>query len=215
MDENKLGSKYSDLVNGLVERGVLKSKTLIGAFRKAPRYMFIPEEYIRLADIDIPLPIAGGSTISQPSTVAIMLEELAPERGDRVLEIGTGSGWETAILSFCVGPKGRVISVEIDKTICEFARNNISKLKIRNAKLVCADGSKGYGKEAPYDRIIFTAALPDVPNDAMKQLKVHGRLIAPVGAILQEMVVINRISRDEYAKREIGTFVFVPIKKGN
>lgn len=213
MDEEELSSRYAALIDYLIEIGALKTDSITEAFRKALRYKFVPEECISMSSDDIPLPIARGSTISQPSTVAVMLEELNPKSGEKVLEIGTGSGWQAAILSFCVGKKGKVITIEIDKAVFEFAQRNIHKFDINNIDIVNDDGADGYPKEAPYGKIIFTAALPEIPVKVMKQLKIGGKLIAPVGRYSQTMVVLTKISDNKYEEKDIGSFLFVPIKR--
>ncbi len=213
MDRGELSRNYALLVGDLIKRGLLKTKNIIDAFKMAVRYEFIPKEYLELAHEDTPLPIAQGSTISQPSTVAIMLEELDPLPGEKVLEIGTGSGWQTAILSFCVAGRGKVITIEIDKDVFEFAKRNISKFKVENIVAINADGAEGHQKGGPYDKIIFTAAIPEIPLKVLGQLKVGGKLLAPVGENLQAMISVTKTAANKYDQKDMGLFIFVPIRR--
>ncbi len=213
MNEEALDRKYNALIDHLIETGMLKTSTIIRAFRRAQRYKFTPEEYMGISNEDTPIQIAVDSTISQPSTVAVMLEELNPKSGEKVLEIGTGSGWQAAILSFCVGAKGKVVTVEIDKEVFKSAQRNINKFDVDNIAIVNDDGAEGYPKESPYDKIIFTAALPERPITVMKQLKIGGILIAPVGDYPQTMVVLTKISDSKYGEKDINSFLFVQIKR--
>jgi protein-L-isoaspartate(D-aspartate) O-methyltransferase len=214
MDEEELSNKYDYLINRLIEGGVLKTLSIIEAFRKALRYKFVREGYLDMAHLDIPLPIGIDSTISQPSTVATMLEELSPKEGEKILEIGTASGWQATILSFCVGDKGKVVTIEINKEISEFGKHNIERFNVKNVEVINADGADGYKSGAPYDKIIFTAALPKIKKRILMQLKVGGKLIAPVGEYLQTMVVITRTSENKFVRKRTGSFLFVPIKRG-
>jgi protein-L-isoaspartate(D-aspartate) O-methyltransferase len=201
------------LVNHLVSVGALKTPRIIEAFKKIPRHLFVREDYLKHAYEDIPLPTFHGQTISQPYTVAIMTEALDPKPGEKILEIGAGSGWQSALLGYCVGPKGKVITVEKEPVLVEFARENIKKVKLKNVEVVHGDGKKGYSKEAPYDRCIITAACPEIPNPVMKQVKNGGRIVAPVGDFFgQRMIVLDKISEKEFKKKDLGSFIFVPLR---
>ena len=186
---------------------------IIDAFLAVPRDLFVLGDFAESAYLDIALPIVGGSTISQPTTVAMMLEALEPKSGEKVLEIGTGSGWQACLLSRCVGRKGSVVTIEINQGVADFAKSNIGKIKPSKVKTVVGDGSAGYPKEAPYNKIIYTAAAPSIPQEVISQLAVGGRLVAPVGSLtMQIMKIVDRASEKKVNEREIGTFQFVPLQ---
>jgi len=130
--------------------GTIKDEKLLKAFEEVPREIFIRNGFEEEAYGDYPLPIGSGQTISQPTTVMIMTRALELKEGQKVLEIGTGSGWQAAIIGKIVGKKGKVITTEIIPELAEFAKNNIKKAKINNVKVINYDGSQGYKKEAPY-----------------------------------------------------------------
>lgn len=198
------------LLNLMKSEGVLKSPHVILAFGKVSREDFVLPEYKKRAYDDMPLPIMSGQTISQPSTVAIMTELLDVRDGNKVFEVGTGSGYQAAILSEIVGESGNVITTEIVPEVFEFGKKNLEKY--RNVEAILLDGSKGYEKGAPYDRIIITAAAPEIPEILKKQLKVGGKLVAPVGAgFMQEMTLIELVSEKEYKITYHGNFMFVPM----
>ncbi|HDJ96643.1 MAG TPA: protein-L-isoaspartate(D-aspartate) O-methyltransferase [Candidatus Aenigmarchaeota archaeon] len=201
------------LVNNLVSFGVLRTKRIIEAFLKIPRHLFVTKDQLPYAYVDVALPTLKNSTISQPSTVAIMTEALQPKEGDKILEVGTGSGWQAAILSYCVGENGRVITIEIDKDLVEFARKNLKKVGIKNVKVIHGDGGLGYEKEAPYDGCIITAACPRIPPPIIKQTKVNGRIVAPIGTAWEQRVILA--VKEKYGKLkkiDLGAFVFVPMR---
>ncbi len=212
MKDEVLEARKEALVKRLTYLGALKTAKIIEAFIKFPRHKFVTEEHKYIAYDDIALPIVKGSTISQPYTVAIMMEALEPKVGERVLEIGSGSGWQACMLAYCVGSKGRVFSMEIDEDVAAFAKKNAAGFRQRNLKMVVGDGSVGYGKEAPYSKIIYTAATPKIPKRVLKQLKVGGRIVAPIGSRLEQtMTVVDKISEEKYSRRQIGGFLFVPL----
>ena len=189
----------------------LKSKQIEDALRKIPRDLFVPKDIIHLAYRDTPLSIGRNQTISQPSTVVAMTEALDVKKGQKILEIGTGSGWQAAILSYLVGEKGFVYTVEVIKELAEFAEKNIKKFGIKNIKVLVKDGSLGLKEEAPFDRIIVTAAAPDVPKPYLDQLKVNGIIVIPVGNLyLQEMLIVKKL-KNKVEKKSIGNFMFVPL----
>ncbi len=201
------------LINSIIAKGYLKTPKIVEAFRKIPRHFFVTEEFLHSAYHDIALPTIGTSTISQPTTVAIMTEALSPKEGEKILEVGTGSGWQACILAYCVGEKGRVITIEINPRLVEFAKRNIAKVGIKNVKVVLGDGSLGYPEEAPFDKIMVTAASPSVPKPLLEQLKVGGRLVIPVGDVYsQRMMVIDKKSEDEFEEKDLGEFVFVKLR---
>ena len=187
-------------------------KKIINAFLKVPRENFVLDEWKWQAYDDNPLPIPADQTISQPTTVVQMLNELELKRGMKVLEIGAGSGYNAALMGKIVGKEGKVISVEIIPELVKFAKENLEKVKIKNVKIVKADGSRGYEKEKPYDRIVCTAASPKIPETWKEQLKRGGIILAPVGKKYgQTLLKIKRIGNN-YEYEELGDYLFVPLR---
>jgi len=199
------------LIEHIKSLGYLKSKALENALREIPRHLFVPQNMRELAYRDVPLLIGHNQTISQPSTVVAMTEALDVKSGQKVLEIGTGSGWQGAILAQLVGKNGFIYTVEIIHELVEFAKNNLKKAGIENIMVIECDGSLGLAKYKPFDRIIVTAACPDVPKPLLKQLKINGIMVIPIGNIyLQEMYVIKKL-KGKIEKESIGSFMFVPL----
>lgn len=162
---------------------------------------------------DMPLPLAENSTISQPSAVAMMLEFLNFEEGDKVLDIGTGSGWNAALIGYCVGKSGKVITLEIEKDLAKKAKERMVELGIENVEVLNKDGSEGYEEKAPYDKIIYTAAIEKVPEKVLAQLKEGGMLLAPVGGKYMQLVIrMEKIGKDKYDTAELGYFSFVQLR---
>lgn len=208
--------RVENLIESWKEYNLNLDKKVLEAFRKVKRELFVPHYLKEQAYIDYPLPIGYNQTISQPFTVAIMTNALKLKKGQKVLEVGAGSGYQAAIISKIIGEKGKVITTEIISQLAELARSNLRKAKIRNVIALNKDGSKGYKKESPYDRIIVTAAAPKVPKDLLEQLKPEGILIAPIGsAYHQEMLRIIK-PKQKQGKLKIERvsefeFVFVPL----
>ncbi|MDO8740955.1 MAG: protein-L-isoaspartate(D-aspartate) O-methyltransferase [Candidatus Woesearchaeota archaeon] len=191
---------------------IVKNEKVLEAFKAVPRELFILGGYEHEAYGDYPLPIQAGQTISQPTTVMIMTDALNVKEGQKILEIGTGSGYQAAILADLVGKKGKVITTEIIKELVEFSKNNIGKLKIKNIKILHSDGSEGYIKEALYDRIIVTAACPKIPQPLVDQLKEGGIIVAPVESILGQEMVKGIKKNGKLITASLGYFSFVPLK---
>ncbi|HLM83596.1 MAG TPA: protein-L-isoaspartate O-methyltransferase [Candidatus Bathyarchaeia archaeon] len=203
----------NSLVRDLIYQGYLKTDRIIDAFSKIKRVDFVPEELESAAEANIPLPIGQGQTISQPLTVAFMLEKLEPMPGDKILDVGSGSGWTTALLANIAGKKGKVIGIERIKSLCDFGTNNISKYNFLSggrAKIICADGSQGYVNEAPYNRILASASAEEIPKDLKKQLAVGGRLVIPVKGSIW---MIEKKSDKVFEEVEYPGFAFVPLIK--
>jgi len=200
-------TERSILVEGLRNKGI-KDENVLRAIGKVKREKFIPITFRHQAYEDIALPIGYDQTISQPYTVAKMTEELQVKKGDKVLEIGTGSGYQAAIL-FEMGAK--VYSIERRYEIYRNTQKLFDKLGIRvNTK--CGDGTLGWAEHAPYDGIIVTAGSPDIPEALKKQLALNGRLVIPVGGrITQTLKVVTKISEDEFQIKNIPEFAFVPL----
>jgi protein-L-isoaspartate(D-aspartate) O-methyltransferase len=207
-----LQEENGKLIEHIKSIGYLKSKQVEDALRKIPRHSFVPESIRHLAYRDTPLFIGYNQTISQPSTVVAMTEALDVKKDQKILEIGTGSGWQSAILSRLVGEKGFVYTIEVIDELAEFARDNLQKMRIRNVEVFLRDGSLGLEEKAPFDRIIVTAACPDIPKPLLEQLKVDGIMVIPVGDVyLQEMMIVKKLKKG-VEKKSIGNFMFVPLR---
>ncbi len=190
----------------------LADKKLIAAFKKIPREKFILKEYKKDAYSDIPLPILANQTISQPTTIMMMLKALNVKPGDKVLEIGAGSGYQAALLSCLVGKKGKVYTIEIIPELVKFAKNNLKKSNIKNVKVILEDGSKGLPKYKPYNEIIITAASPEIPKHLIKQLKQDGILVVPVGPLYNQQMFKITKKKNEIKIENLGEFIFVPLR---
>ncbi len=202
-----------ELVNYLKKTGALKSKAVERAMMKTPRHLFVPDDLQKSAYKDYPLHIGFGQTISQPSTVVAMTQLLEPKAGQKILEIGTGSGWQTALLSRIVRAKGKVFTAELIPELAEFARKNLAKLQIKNVEVVIGNGSVGLEEKAPFDRIIITAAAPAIPDVLKSQLKIGGRIVAPVGdRYAQKMTIIKRTGKGFISEEMPSYFAFVPLR---
>ena len=209
--------EYAELRRRLVERlvreGIIKSRSVKEAFLKVPRELFVPEDLRRAAYDDTPLPIGYGQTISAPHMVAIMVEELELEKGLRVLEVGTGSGYQAAIMAEITGPEGIVYTVERIPGLAEKARRNLEAAGYAGrVEVIVGDGSKGYPEAAPYDRIVVTAAAPSIPPPLVEQLKPGGILVAPVGDRYMQRLVKAVKKRDGSLDARSGVYcLFVPL----
>ena len=200
-----------DLIDNLIKEGWLKTPQIIEAFRKIKRADFMPENMKDLAEVDEAMPIGQGQTISQPKVVAFMLELLEPKAGEKILDVGSGSGWTSALLSEIVGDKGRVVSLELIPELKEFGEKNAAKygfVEKGTAQFICCDGSKGYEEESPFDKILASAAARRVPEAWKKQLKVGGRIVAPINSSIWLFV---KKSEDEMEEKEYPGFIFVPL----
>lgn len=208
------------LADNLINDNYLKTPKLIEAFRKIKRVDFLPPEEASFAELNTPLPIGYGQTISQPLTVAFMLELLEPQEGEKILDVGSGSGWTVALLSQIVGAKGKIYGLEIIPKLQRFAETNVAKYGfIQNgiAKILCLDGYGGLPESAPFDKIIVAATAPEIPSALLEQLKIGGRLVLPIGEIgnVQDIVVIEKLGEDKYDRRDYPGFLFVPLVKGS
>lgn len=200
--------------SGLIEhlkRDVLKNRELEKALKGTPRELFVPEGHLEEAYGDYPLPIGHGQTISQPWTVVFMTEWLDVKPGHRVLEIGAGSGWQAALLGKLVGTKGKVFTVEINEWLAELARRNLERAGVNNVEVLKGDGALGIEDGAPFDRILVTAAAPEIPPPLLEQLKEGGKLVAPVGRLSQVMVLYEKTKKGLVKKKSRGYFRFVPL----
>lgn len=199
-----------DLVKKLTASGVLVSPNIIKAFELVDRGMFVKSFHITSAYEDTPLPIDSGQTISQPSVVAFMLELLNVNLGDKILDIGAGSGYTTALLTYLTGPKGIVWGVEIQRLLLQFGITNLNKFGFKNTHIVPAQKELGYEQQAPYDKILVSAESPDIPQELIKQLKINGIMVIPV---LNSIIKVTKTGNNTYTKEEHKGFSFVPLIK--
>ncbi|HIH43136.1 TPA: protein-L-isoaspartate(D-aspartate) O-methyltransferase [Candidatus Woesearchaeota archaeon] len=190
---------------------IITDKNLLKAFAIVDREKFILPEYLEEAYDDNPLPILGGQTISQPTTVMMMIQALELKKKDKILEIGAGSGYNAAIMSkLCK----KIYSVEIVEELADFARKNLKNAGIKNVEVISGDGSLGYEKFAPYDKCMITAACPEIPETIIAQMKINGIILAPVGvtgAGYQELIKAKK-TRKGLESESLGEFSFVPMK---
>jgi protein-L-isoaspartate(D-aspartate) O-methyltransferase len=188
-------------------RGVT-DPAVLAAVEAVPRHLFVPEGERRNAYEDRPLPIGSGQTISQPYIVALMTSLLGIRPGDRILEVGTGSGYQAAVLSRLAG---EVYSVEILKPLGERARRTLAELGYDNVHLRIGDGYEGWPSAAPFDGIIVTAAPPSIPQPLLRQLKVGGKLVIPVGKTYQDLIVMTKRKDGGFDRDNVLPVRFVPM----
>ena len=192
----------------------VKRKETRGAFLAVRRENFMPENMRQYAYADDAIPIWGGQTISQPSTISVMLELLEVKEGMKVLEVGSGGGYVLALLSKLTGENGKVYGVEINGQLAEKARDNLAKEGIANAEVKLGDGSGGWKENAPFDRVLISCACPFMPKELFNQLAEGGRIVAPVGDRATQMLEILMKVKGKPMKKtyDAGIFAFVPMK---
>lgn len=186
------------------------SKEVEKAFLEVPRENFVPESIKRYAYLDTPLEIGNGQTISAPHMVAIMVEALDIKKGQKILEVGAGSGYHAAIVSKLVGKEGHVYTIERFTTLAENAKKNLKNTGITNVTVEFGDGSLGLPKYAPYDRIYVTCAAPNIPPPLIEQLKDKGKLMVPVGQMISTLELIEKVG-DKLITKDLGGCAFVPL----
>ena len=186
----------------------IRDQAVLDAVGKVPRHLFMDSGFLDHAYQDKAFPISAGQTISQPYTVAFQTELLNLKPKDKILEIGTGSGYQTAIL---LELKAVVYTIERQLELYKKTKLFLEKIGYRPKKMVFGDGYKGLPDEAPFDGILVTAGAPEVPKALLEQLAIGGRLVIPVGVKDQIMMRITRISDKEFKKESFGTFRFVPL----
>lgn len=191
----------------IADRGI-SSPRVLDAFRSVPRHLFVPEHKREFAYSDGPLPIGKGQTISQPYIVAYMTEALKLAPDDRVLEIGTGSGYQAAILGELAG---EVYSIERHQSLADTAARRLGQMGYENIHVVVGDGTHGLSEHAPYDGVIVTAAAPDVPQPLLDQLAEGGRLIMPVGSRGGQVLKLYHREEGEITTQTLSPVAFVPL----
>ncbi len=206
------------LLNDLIKNGYLKTNEIISAFKSINRKDFIRPEDLNQAEINAPIAIGYGQTISQPATVAFMLEKLQPRLGEKILDVGAGSGWTTALLAEIVGARGKIYSLEIINQLIDFAIINVSKynfIKNDTVQIICSDGYNGLPEFSPFDKILVSATAEEIPDELIKELKVGGRLVMPIGKKFQtqSILMIDKIGENKLKKKEFPGFIFVPLIK--
>lgn len=206
-DTEKHQGLRNQLVKLLAEKGIT-DKNVLEAIKKIPRHLFLDSGFEQFAYQDKAFPIGAGQTISQPYTVAFQSQLLEVKKDDKILEIGTGSGYQTAVL-YTMGAK--VYSVERQNELFKTTSLLLPKLGIRPKHLSFGDGYKGLPNYAPFDRIIVTAGAPIIPKPLMAQLKIGGRLVIPLGEKEQIMTLLIRKNETQFEKHEFGEFRFVPL----
>ncbi len=202
--------KRKILVEFLKKQGRIKSKEIEKAFLEIPREKFISTTFEKYAYSDTPLEIGNGQTISAPHMIAIMCEALDLRKGQKILEIGTGSGYHAAIVAKIIKPKGKLYTIERHKNLAEKAKQNIKNSKIKNVIIEIGDGSKGLKKYAPYDRIYVTCSAPTIPQPLIDQLKDPGKMLIPVGGTICTLYLIEKKNR-KIIKENHGGCAFVPL----
>ncbi|MBM1107482.1 protein-L-isoaspartate(D-aspartate) O-methyltransferase [Aurantibacter crassamenti] len=206
-DTLKHSGMRNKLAEVLIEKGI-SDKKILDAIRLIPRHFFMDSSFEGHAYQDKAFPIAAGQTISQPYTVAFQSELLQVKPGQKILEIGTGSGYQTAVLLLL---RAQVYSIERQLELFKKTKLFFKKMGYRPKKMIFGDGYKGMPEEAPFDSIVVTAGAPETPKALLGQLKVGGRLVIPVGDEDQIMTLYVRTSATEFEKKEFGNFRFVPL----
>ncbi len=204
--------RWRKLIQSLEREGILHDKNVKEAMLRIPRYLFVSKDYRDYAHVDEPLPIPAGQTVSAPHMVAIMLQLADLRPGMNVLEIGTGSGWNAALIAELV--KSDVYTIERIPELIEFARKNLERAGCSGrVHVVPGDGTKGFPPKAPYDRIIVTAGAPDIPEPLVEQLKPGGKLIIPVGNyhLWQDLLEIIKRPDGSVKVKNHGGVAFVPL----
>ncbi len=198
----------TELINSMISSGILKSPHIIKAFETIDRKHFVPTMYEDLTYIDAPLSIGEGQTISQPSTVAFMLEHLSPQKGDKILDIGTGSGWTTALLCTLVGEEGSVTGFERVDSLVKMGQENLSKF-YKNSHCSIQKATEVLGKpEEKFDKILVSAGAEELPETLISQLNIGGRVVIPIKS---SIIVVSKHSDESIETKNFYGFRFVPL----
>lgn len=205
--------KRRKMTDRLVGSGHLKSPEIIESFKRVPRHKFVPPDVREGAYIDRPLPIGHGQTISAPSMIAIMLEVLQVKGKQKVLEIGAGSGYNAALIAEIIGRDGELYTIERIEKIAKFGNKNLEESGYDWVNVIVGDGTRGYEEKAPWDRILVTACAPEVPKPLIEQLKVGGKLAAPVGKhpMSQTLILLKKLGEGKTEVERHGGCSFVPL----
>lgn len=214
MEDEGLEDAWSQLLDRLEQGGRYSDPRIRRAFEKHPRWSFLPKEIRgsrRAAVQDKPVAIGDNQTISAPHMVAILLDRADLQPGHRCLEVGAGSGWLAVLAGELVGPEGRIVGVEIVPELVELARDNVVQAGADNVEIVMGDGGIGSPERAPFDRIIVSAAAPEVPDPLLEQLRLGGSLVVPVGSRNYQQLV--RVTKTESGteREQLGGCAFVPL----
>lgn len=209
IDSSKHQGQRKKLVDHLISRGI-RSSNVIKSLLKVPRHLFIDSDFESHAYIDKAFPIDSNQTISQPYTVAYQTSLLNLSETDKVLEIGTGSGYQTAIL---MEISKNVYTIERQHKLYRRTKKLLSQLNYHPNKIIYGDGYNGLEEMQPYDKILVTAGAEEIPKKLLIQLKVGGIMVIPVGKNVQEMIIVRRISQSKFEKENHGSFKFVPLLK--
>ena len=205
VDDFKHQGRRKMLVDLLSSKGI-EDRKVLEAINIVPRHLFLDSAFVEFAYRDEAFPIAAGQTISHPFTVAFPTQLLDVHPNEKVLEIGTGSGYQTAVL---VAIGAEVFTIERQKELFDFSKIILKKINLEPRYQTYGDGYKGLPSFAPFDKIIVTAGAPEIPNDLLHQLKIGGVMVIPVGEKSQQMIVIIRLDEEKYEKYEFGDFKFV------
>ncbi|MCW3129396.1 MAG: protein-L-isoaspartate O-methyltransferase [Methanophagales archaeon] len=195
------------MVEGLRADGI--GEEVLEAMMHVKRHLFVPPHLIEQAYGDYPLPIGEGQTISAPHMVAMMCDYLELEKGEKVLEVGAGSGYHAAVIAEIIGKTGHVYSVERIQWLVEFSRKNLKQAGYKHVTVMQGDGTLGLSEYAPYDKISVTCAAPDVPPPLLEQLKTGGKMVIPIGRYMQELYLVKKRNGVEREKK--CNVVFVPL----
>ena len=205
--EDEYKEERKRMVDLLRRQGI--STEVLEAMNRVKRHLFVPPELRDQAYGDYPLPIGGGQTISAPHMVAMMCDYLKLERGDKVLEIGAGSGYHAAVIAELIGTEGRVYTIERLPLLVDFSTRNLRDAGYKNVVVVSGDGTLGLPEHAPFDKICVTCAAPSVPPPLLEQLKTRGRMVIPIGRYIQELYLVEK--KNGIEKQSKCEVAFVPL----
>ena len=207
IDDFKNMGRRKMLVDSLRIKGI-ESELVLNAINLIPRHLFIDSAFSEFAYQDEAFPIAAGQTISHPFTVAYQTQLLDVKKNEKILEIGTGSGYQTAVL---VALGAEVFTIERQKELFDFSKIILKKIRFEPRYQTYGDGYKGLPTYAPFDKILVTAGAPEIPKELLKQLKIGGIMVIPIGNESQKMISILRLNEENFEMYEFGNFKFVPM----